>query len=101
MTCLIKYVFQQKHISCEYKCRFDGRKSVWDQWWNNDKCWCECQKPHISEKDYVWNPAACNCENGKKMASIMDNLVIVYVEVIRVIRLRRGGWGCTTKQKLL
>ena len=65
MACLIKYVFKQKHISCEHKCRFDRRKSVWDQWWNNDKCWCECKKPHISEKDYVWNPATCNCENGK------------------------------------
>ena len=24
-----------KHISCEYKCRFDGRKCNSDQWWNN------------------------------------------------------------------
>ena len=27
-----------KHISCECKCRFDGRKCNSDQWWNNDKC---------------------------------------------------------------
>ena len=27
-----------KHISSEYRCRFDGRKSNSDQWWNNDKC---------------------------------------------------------------
>ena len=27
-----------KHISCESKCKFDGRKSNSDQWWNNDKC---------------------------------------------------------------
>ena len=26
-----------KHISCECKCRFDGRKCNSDQWWNNDK----------------------------------------------------------------
>ena len=31
-----------KHISCECKCRFDGRKFTSDQWWNNDKCPCEC-----------------------------------------------------------
>ena len=30
-----------KHISCEFKCRFDGRKCKSDQWWNNDKCQCE------------------------------------------------------------
>ena len=33
-----------KHISCEFKCRFDGRKCNSDQWWNNDKCRCECKK---------------------------------------------------------
>ena len=27
-----------KHISCEYKCKFDGRKCDLDQWWNNSKC---------------------------------------------------------------
>ena len=27
-----------KHISCEYKCRFDGRKCKSDQCCNNDKC---------------------------------------------------------------
>ena len=71
-----------KHISCECKCRFDGRKCNSDQWWNNDKCWCECKKHHICEKDYVWNPATCNCENGKYLASIMDDSAIMCDEVI-------------------
>ena len=31
-----------KHISCKCKCRFDGKKCNSDQWWDNDKCWCEC-----------------------------------------------------------
>ena len=53
-----------KHILCECKCRFDGRKCNSDQWWNNNKCWYEYNK-HVCEKDYVWNPATCNCENGK------------------------------------
>ena len=26
----------------------------------------------ICEKDYVWNPATCSCENGKYLASILD-----------------------------
>ena len=53
------------------------------QWWNNDKCWCECKKHHICEKDYVWNPATCNCENGKYLASIMDDSAIICDEVIK------------------
>ena len=27
-----------KHISCECKCRFDGRKCNSEQWWNKGKC---------------------------------------------------------------
>ena len=36
-----------KHISCE--CRFDGRKCNEDQWWNNDKCLCECKDRYVCE----------------------------------------------------
>ena len=32
-----------KHVSCECKCRFDERKCNLDEWWNNDKCRCECK----------------------------------------------------------
>ena len=39
-----------KDISCDCKCRFDGTKCYSNQWWNNDKCWCECKKIHICEK---------------------------------------------------
>ena len=27
------------------------------------------KKCHSCEKDYVWNPATCNCENGKVLFS--------------------------------
>ena len=62
-----------KDISCEYKCRFDGKKCTSDQWWNNDKCRCECKKCHVCKKDYIWNPATYSCENGKYLARIMDD----------------------------
>ena len=65
-----------KHISCECKCRFDGRKCNSDQWWNNDKCRCECKKRHVCEKDYIWNPTTCICKDGKYLASIMDDSAI-------------------------
>ena len=35
----------------------------------------------MCEKDYVWNPATCNCENGKYLASIMDDSAIMCDEV--------------------
>ena len=69
-----------KHISCECKCRFDGRKCNSDQWWNNNKC--RCEKRHVCKKDYVWNPATCSCENGKYLASIMDDSAIMCDEVL-------------------
>ena len=43
--------------------------------WNNDNCQCELKKIHVCKKDYVWNPATCNCENGKYLASIMDKII--------------------------
>ena len=54
-----------------------------DQWWNNNKWWCECEKRHVYEKDYIWNPSTCNCKNGKYLASIMDNSAVTCYEVIK------------------
>ena len=71
-----------KHLSCRCKCRFDGRKCNSEQWWNNNKCRCECQKHHVCEKDYAWNPAMCNCKNGKYSASIMNNSTMTCDEII-------------------
>ena len=42
-----------KHISCECKCKFDGRKCNSNQWQNNNKCRYECKKHQICEKDYI------------------------------------------------
>ena len=71
-----------RHISCECKCKFEKRKCNFDQWWNNNKCRWECKKCHVCEKDYVWNPATCSCENRKYLARIIDNSAITYDEVI-------------------
>ena len=38
-----------KDISCECKCKLDGRKCNSNQWWNNDKCWFECKIIHVCE----------------------------------------------------
>ena len=34
------------------------------------------------EKDYIWNPTTCSCENGKYLASIIDDLVIRCDEIV-------------------
>ena len=65
-----------KNISCKCKCKFDGRKCISYQKWNNNKCWCECKKHNICEKDYIWNPATYTDKNGKYLTSIIDNSVI-------------------------
>ena len=51
------------YISCECKCKFHGTKCNSNQWWNNNKCRCECKKHSVCEKNFVWNPSACICEN--------------------------------------
>ena len=67
----------QINLSYECKCRFDGKKYNSDKWCNNDKCRYGCKKRHVCEKDYVWNLATSNSENGKYFASIMDHSVII------------------------
>ena len=31
------------------------------------------KKHHVCEKDYIWNPSTCSCENRKYLASIIDS----------------------------
>ena len=40
----------------------------------NDKCRCE--------HNYIWNPSACSCGNGKYIASIMDDSAITFDKII-------------------
>ena len=32
-----------------------------------------CKICHACGKDYIWNPATCNCQNQKYLASIIDD----------------------------
>ena len=48
-----------KHISCECRCEFDGRKCNSIQKQNYDECQNECkkkQKHRASENNYAWSP---------------------------------------------
>ena len=35
------------------------------------------------EKDFAWNLATCNCENGKHLAYIMDDSTVMCDEAIK------------------
>ena len=64
---------------------FDDRKCNLNQKRNSNKYWCECKnlkKYHECKKYYIWNPATCNCKNGKYLASIIDDAMITCDELI-------------------
>lgn len=59
-----------KQNSCDWKCRFDGKKCNSKQTWDDDSCrsWCKkTLKQGIYEEGYVCNPRICPCKCGKKM----------------------------------
>ena len=64
-----------KYISCECKCKFDGKKWNSDQCWNKDQYRCQCKK-------HIWNPSTSSSKNGKYLASIMDDSAITCDEII-------------------
>ena len=74
-----------KHIPCECKYKFSGWQWNANEKWNNDICWCEWKKSkehNAYQKDYIWNPASCSCENVKYLASTIDDSVITSDEVV-------------------
>ena len=40
------------------------------------------KKRHVCKKNYVWNLATCNWENGKYLANVMDDSAIICDRVI-------------------
>ena len=54
----------------------------------------------MCEKDYVWNPATCNCKNEKKLASVMDDSAIMCDETVEEtvpINLNENKVNCKTQ----
>ena len=41
-----------------------------------------CKKRILCGKEYVWNPATCDCENGKYLVSNKDDSTIICHDVI-------------------
>ena len=36
----------------------------------------------MCEKDYIWNPATCSCQNGRYLVSVMDDFAIIICDEI-------------------
>ena len=64
------------------KCKFYGQKCNSDQWWSSSKYRCDCKKRHVCEKDYIWNPSTCRYENGKCLASTIDDSTITCDKIV-------------------
>ena len=48
---------------------------------NNKRCWRECKKRHVCKNKNVSDSVTFSWKNGKYLASIMDNSVIMRNEV--------------------
>ena len=51
------------------------------------------------KKDNVWNPATCNCENGKYLASIMYDSAIMCDEIIELYEEETNFNHCNVMKK--
>ena len=56
ITGINKWKILRKQISCEYKCKLDGRMCNSNEKRNNHKCWCECKslKEHHKWKKIIF-----------------------------------------------
>ena len=71
-----------KHISCKCKCRFDEKNVIHINGGIMINVNVNVKKRHACEKYFTWNPSTSNCENGKHLASVMDNWEIACDEII-------------------
>ena len=69
-----------KHISCEYKCKFDGIK------WNSNQSGIMINvdvnvKNSIREKDHIWNPTTCSCKNFYILLAFLSITIALMIAV--------------------
>ena len=82
-----------KYISRKCKCKFDERKRNSDQWWNNDKCRCECKKHHLHQKDI----SGILVHAVVKIATIQQ--VLWLIQQLLVMKLQTQKLSQTTKKQ--
>ena len=68
-----------KHVWCEFKCKFYGRKCKWNQAGITINVGANVKfktKYRVCKKYYILNPATRTYENGKYLANIIKDSVI-------------------------
>ena len=56
------------HETCKSKCRLDANVCNNKQYWNDDKCRCECEElidKGLCDRGYIWNPSNGESECDK------------------------------------
>ena len=71
-----------KHLSCDYKCKFNSTTCNSNQKWNDYKWQCEFKNCRTCQKDCSWNRNKDICETGKYLKSIIDSSVILCDEIL-------------------
>ena len=74
-----------KHISCDFKCKFNSTTCNSNKKWINNKCQCECKNYQTHKKVCSWIPSRCICENSKYSKTIVDNSKIATDEIIYIM----------------
>ena len=68
MTLTIETRHIKWHESCMCICRLDKIICNSKQWWNEDKCRCECKElidKGVCDKGFIWSPSNCEWECDK------------------------------------
>ena len=78
-----------EHILCDCKCKLISATCNSNQKWNDKTGQCECKNYHNCEKNYIWNPSSCICENSKYWKSVADTLVTVIVIVMNNLSIKK------------
>ena len=66
------------HETCKCICRLNGIICNSKQWWNEERCRCECKElidKRVCNKGFIWNPSNCECECAKScdIGEYLDN----------------------------
>ena len=65
------------HDSCKCICRLDKIICNSKQWWNKDKCRCECKEligKGVCDKGFIFNPSnrECECDRSCNTGEYLD-----------------------------
>ena len=94
-----------KHISYDFKSKFNTTTFDSNQKWKIDSRQCECKNYRTCEKSSSWNPSirendsTCFCENGKYLKSIADNSKIICDEVTYAMDIVSTNMSTTVHNK--